>query len=659
MAHGRPDGADPSCAMAHMLWAVVCCLSIPAASGRALVSLDTSDLNGRVQHGDWFVKFFEPWCVYCQRLSPIWERLAERAVAEHWPVRVAEFDCTKEQLAKLRCQSLGVRAFPTLLLLHDGAVAGRYFGEASVTRLEQWLGLQHLSQSKPIADDEHSHSAQLGSRGASAAPSRPPHQSTSPPAHPSQPVSASRGGRDRTHRHITFAPGNHALVARILVGSPPQALRCLVYSGSSDFWVPSARCHSCDCEHHFVANKSSTFMPHMVRTTFGSRPKPVQVAYGSSTGSIAGFAVQDTVDFGSVKVENQSFIIVEEAAMPPHRTWDGLCGLGWGRSVDKDLPLYERVQRQGRRALFSLVPGAGGEAQMVVGEVPRSDLEESTLVWAKAEPYGRRAGLNVAQRSFWVTSGGLAVHKRTPVSAQFLVDTGTNMVLLTPRSQYVGFVRSLLPELVFERFCGRELAVEGFIVCRCSVVRERGLLPLRVYLGGRPFLIGIADLFVRLPAKHSDVELCLLLIQPNRMASFGGPSLAAGLIGGQLLPSGGVSTVAQQDPADDVWVLGGVFLERLVTIFDFDNGLIGFAQPAVGSVPPKQCISCWENSEVPSSRNLGSALRPWLVPASSIVGAVSAMLLGLFCWRLPRGAWRSGGNIGCLVESMEVGGARE
>jgi len=50
-----------------------------------------------------------------------------------------------------------------------------------------------------------------------------------------------------------------------------------------------------------------------------------------------------------------------------------------------------------------------------------------------------------------------------------------------------------------------------------------------------------------------------------------------------LIPVGFDDTMGQdmaEDTGDDLWVLGGVFLERFVTIFDFDEGKIGFAEPS-------------------------------------------------------------------------------
>lgn len=45
---------------------------------------------------------------------------------------------------------------------------------------------------------------------------------------------------------------------------------------------------------------------------------------------------------------NQSFIIVEDAQLPPRRGWDGICGLAW-EGISQLEPLYRRLQDMGRK----------------------------------------------------------------------------------------------------------------------------------------------------------------------------------------------------------------------------------------------------------------------------------------------------------------------
>lgn len=421
----------------------------------------------------------------------------------------------------------------------------------------------------------------------------------------------------------TAVSRNFALVAEISMGSPAQTMRCLVDSGSSDLWVPSRRCHHCENQQFFNADASSTFQPDWVVSATGERrPKQVSVRYGS--GDIRGFSVKDTLGFGSLEVSGQSFIIVEDAQLPARRAWDGICGLGWKALAKTDEPLYKRVQELGKSAIFSFVPGTANKGPyMVVGEMPtQSAIQPGTLVWAKAEAlegFGQIPGMGAAERSFWIVGGGVAIHKKTPVPARFLVDTGTNQVLLAPPKLYKPFMQALLPARSFDRLCGSDPQAGNMVVCECSITQENGLLPLRIYLGGRPFVLEVHDLFRKVPAQDGG-ELCLLQIQPNGMAPAVVPDVGdvlGDLLGGLLSgaparsappPSSsdqsldglldsifGSSTTSRRlqygepnvmhDPAEDLWMIGGVFLERFVTIFDFDNGRLGFAEPAAGVVP--------------------------------------------------------------------------
>jgi len=64
-----------------------------------------------------FVDFFAPWCIWCQRLAPTWEKFARRVrIEEKMPVGIGKVDCMAH--ANL-CRNQKVMAFPTLRWYHD------------------------------------------------------------------------------------------------------------------------------------------------------------------------------------------------------------------------------------------------------------------------------------------------------------------------------------------------------------------------------------------------------------------------------------------------------------------------------------------------------------------------------------------------------------
>lgn len=64
-----------------------------------------------------FVNFFAPWCIWCQRLHPTWEKFAENVLEKEMPISVVNVDCVAN--AEL-CQKQRVQAFPTLRWFHIG-----------------------------------------------------------------------------------------------------------------------------------------------------------------------------------------------------------------------------------------------------------------------------------------------------------------------------------------------------------------------------------------------------------------------------------------------------------------------------------------------------------------------------------------------------------
>lgn len=64
-----------------------------------------------------FVDFYAPWCVWCQRLEPVWEAFAEKMAIEEMPVSVIKVDCTTNRDL---CMEQKIQAFPMLRLFKHG-----------------------------------------------------------------------------------------------------------------------------------------------------------------------------------------------------------------------------------------------------------------------------------------------------------------------------------------------------------------------------------------------------------------------------------------------------------------------------------------------------------------------------------------------------------
>jgi len=69
------------------------------------------------QHDMAFLNFYAPWCIWCQRLHPTWEKFAEAVEDEGLPVGVANVDCTEDEDI---CRQQQILAFPCLRWYEDG-----------------------------------------------------------------------------------------------------------------------------------------------------------------------------------------------------------------------------------------------------------------------------------------------------------------------------------------------------------------------------------------------------------------------------------------------------------------------------------------------------------------------------------------------------------
>eukprot|EP00588_Corethron_pennatum_P012087 CAMPEP_0194278676 /NCGR_PEP_ID=MMETSP0169-20130528/11783_1 /TAXON_ID=218684 /ORGANISM="Corethron pennatum, Strain L29A3" /LENGTH=475 /DNA_ID=CAMNT_0039022911 /DNA_START=28 /DNA_END=1455 /DNA_ORIENTATION=+ len=94
-----------------------------------------------------FINFFAPWCIWCQRLHPTWERFAENVEDEELPLGVATVDCVEQADV---CRANMIRAFPLLRWFHNGeAVMPDYKGDRTVD------GLLAFAEKKVEMDDKY------------------------------------------------------------------------------------------------------------------------------------------------------------------------------------------------------------------------------------------------------------------------------------------------------------------------------------------------------------------------------------------------------------------------------------------------------------------------------------------------------------------------
>lgn len=91
------------------------------ANGIHATPVDTASFQSWIgSHKYTFVNFYAPWCIWCQRLEPVWEAFAEEAERQGSTVSIIKVDCVAERDL---CMDQKIQAFPTLRLFTDGQPA--------------------------------------------------------------------------------------------------------------------------------------------------------------------------------------------------------------------------------------------------------------------------------------------------------------------------------------------------------------------------------------------------------------------------------------------------------------------------------------------------------------------------------------------------------
>jgi len=102
---------------------------------QGLLELTEDSFEKHIATGKHFVKFYAPWCGHCQKLAPVWEKLAETLEFEP-DISIAKLDCTQYRSI---CNQFDIKGYPTLLWIEEGKKVDKYQGQRTHEDLKSYV----------------------------------------------------------------------------------------------------------------------------------------------------------------------------------------------------------------------------------------------------------------------------------------------------------------------------------------------------------------------------------------------------------------------------------------------------------------------------------------------------------------------------------------
>ncbi|KAL9712903.1 aspartic proteinase precursor [Leucoagaricus gongylophorus] len=313
---------------------------------------------------------------------------------------------------------------------------------------------------------------------------------------------------------------NAQYYTEISLGTPPQTFKVILDTGSSNLWIPSAKCISIACFLHSKYDSSSS-------STYKANGSEFAIQYGS--GAMEGFVSSDKLVIGDLAVHNQDFA---EATKEPGLAFafgkfDGILGLAYDTiSVNGIVPPFYNMIQQNLldEPIVSFRLGSdendGGEATFG-GINPSSYRGDITYV-----PVRKNAYWEVALDKISFGSDELELE-----STGAAIDTGTSLIALPTD----------MAEMLNAQI-GAKKDWSGQYTVDCAKLPS--LPELTFWFGGKPF-----------PLKGTDY---VLQVQGSCISAFTGLDMN--------LPWG------------SLWIIGDVFLRRYFTVYDLGRNAVGFAE---------------------------------------------------------------------------------
>lgn len=274
--------------------------------------------------------------------------------------------------------------------------------------------------------------------------------------------------------------GNTQYSAVVQLGTPPQSLRVLLDTGSSDLWFFKGR---------FDASASST-----ARVLLGS---DISITYGQ--GSVTGYVAKDSFGFaGGITLQDQSFLVPTTSTGMAAVESDGVLGVAFSALSHTGETVLEHLRREEGISVFSLVLTSTQEGSLLVLGLPERSWysADQDLTWTPAS-----TGL------WWAFEAALTVEGMAIASGTFLLDSGTSY-LAAPPIMFKHLLAAIFPDGVLER-CNTE-GGSGIYTCPCDVANSSRTIDLNI--AGTVFPVGPEQYL----GQSEQPDLCVLEIMPTR-----------------------------------------------------------------------------------------------------------------------------------------------
>lgn len=399
----------------------------------------------------------------------------------------------------------------------------------------------------------------------------------------------------------------------ISIGQPQQKFQVVYDTGSSNLWVPSAKCSwtdlPCDLHKRYDSSKSQTYV---------ANGQSFSIQYGS--GSLTGFLSQDTITIAGMQVTNQVFA---EATDEPglaflFSSFDGICGLAFKSiAVDGVTPVFYNLLSQQKISapvfgfwLNRNESGSTGGEMTLGGLDPSHYTGDLFYVPLANQTYWnfKMDAINIVGKKFNFCPAG--------TGCPAIADTGTSLLagpsdMVTKINQAIGSTgiitgecEMLVDQYEDEIIQYLEEGLNASAICQaigvCPNTGECGVCmlvigTLQTFLPSNTskFIIKLAldEICEALPSPNGEalVDCTKINSMPNVEITLAGkvftltPAdyiLVQGAGSGEELCLSGFIGLDLPPELGPLWILGDVFIGKYYTAFDFGNKQVGFAPAA-------------------------------------------------------------------------------